>query len=216
MTLLKAIDTRYAGHLFRSRLEARVGVFLDTLGCSWSYEPEGYELPFSGRYLCDFLVHDFPFSDEKRSIWIEVKGTDPTRAEVNAMRELCCATGRYGFFMVGSCHMVGFAETNRPLYGKQELFKSFIKEKAERDELSGTCFLGRELLTHRSVPHSTFSPLVEDKDFAAVNPAAREAFLTELERLSSVVPREVPSAPFIRASRAALSARFEHGNRGRG
>ena len=41
---IKAIETRYAGYRFRSRLEARWAVFFDTLGLKWQYEPEGYEL----------------------------------------------------------------------------------------------------------------------------------------------------------------------------
>ena len=213
MSNLKAIDTRYAGHLFRSRLEARVAVFLETLGCTWSYEPEGYELPFSGRYLPDFLVDNFPFGDEKHPIWIEVKGTDPTRKELNAMRELCCATGRHGFFMVGTLKMVGFAETKRPRYREDTLFKSTINSKRDA-ELSGTLFLGHELLTHRSVPHSTFSPLLENKDYSLIDPKAKEAFYKELDQLLFALPLEVPSAPYLRAAKAALSARFEHGANG--
>lgn len=63
--MIKAIDTRYNNHLFRSRLEARWAVYFDKLAVDWVYEPEGYELP-SGRYLPDFLLPDF-------GIYIEVK-----------------------------------------------------------------------------------------------------------------------------------------------
>ena len=44
MSALKAIDTPYQGHLFRSRLEARWAVFFDALGLEWEYESEGYDL----------------------------------------------------------------------------------------------------------------------------------------------------------------------------
>ena len=64
-TALKAIDTHYAGHRFRSRLEARWAVFFDTMGWRWEYEAQGYELPhrISGRegvirYLPDFWLPD--------------------------------------------------------------------------------------------------------------------------------------------------------------
>jgi hypothetical protein len=50
---IKAIETRYAGRLFRSRLEARWAVLLDCLRWDWEYEYEGYNLP-SGKYLPDF------------------------------------------------------------------------------------------------------------------------------------------------------------------
>lgn len=37
---IKAIETRYAGCFFRSRLEARWAVFFDAMGVPWDYEPE--------------------------------------------------------------------------------------------------------------------------------------------------------------------------------
>ena len=66
---LKAIDTRYAGHLFRSRLEARWAVFFDRLGLRWEYEPEGFVLPDGTRYLPDFRLHT-PQGERR---WVEVK-----------------------------------------------------------------------------------------------------------------------------------------------
>ena len=71
MTAIKAIETRYAGCRFRSRLEARWAVFFDALGIEWQYEPEGFELP-SGWYLPDFLV-----TTPAGQAWIEVKPTEP-------------------------------------------------------------------------------------------------------------------------------------------
>lgn len=52
---IKAIQTRYAGCHFRSRLEARWAVFFDALGIEWQYEPQGFEVS-SGRYLPDFYL----------------------------------------------------------------------------------------------------------------------------------------------------------------
>lgn len=79
-TSIKAIDTEYAGHLFRSRLEARWAVFFDYLisktrlpasppKFTWEYEPEGFELPGGQRYLPDFRLHNRLGG----SRWIEVK-----------------------------------------------------------------------------------------------------------------------------------------------
>lgn len=81
---LKAIDTRYKGHLFRSRLEARWAVFFDHLGIAWEYEPEGFELP-SGRYLPDFRTTS---SCGSFRYWVEVKGEDPTEREKSILLEL--------------------------------------------------------------------------------------------------------------------------------
>lgn len=54
---MKAIETRYRGRRFRSRLEARWAVFFDAMGIRWEYEPEGFDLgPPHGRYLPDFFL----------------------------------------------------------------------------------------------------------------------------------------------------------------
>lgn len=75
MTSVRAIETRYAGCNFRSRLEARWAVFFDALGIPWEYEPEGFERQFyedgpTVRWLPDFLLPN-------QNIWVEVK---PNRA----------------------------------------------------------------------------------------------------------------------------------------
>jgi len=49
--MIGAIETRYSGYRFRSRLEARWATFFDHLGCEWEYEKEGYVLPNGDRYL---------------------------------------------------------------------------------------------------------------------------------------------------------------------
>lgn len=76
-----AIQTRYKGFHFRSRLEARWAVFFDHLGIKWEYEKEGYDFsaehwnndelnPKIGRYLPDFWL-------PQSRTWIEVKGSLP-------------------------------------------------------------------------------------------------------------------------------------------
>ncbi len=67
---MKAIQTRYKGHHFRSRTEARWACFFDALGLKWEYEPEGFDLGSAGRYLPDFRVH-YP---GWKPVWFEVKG----------------------------------------------------------------------------------------------------------------------------------------------
>jgi hypothetical protein len=85
---IKAIDTRYRGHLFRSRLEARWAVFFDWMGVIWEYEKEGYTV--NGiPYLPDFWLPE-------HSVFIEIKGLPPTIKESNLTAALCevvnCAT----------------------------------------------------------------------------------------------------------------------------
>ncbi len=80
MTTIKAIETRYNGYHFRSRLEARWAIFFDALGIEWEYEKEGYGLQ-SGKYLPDFWLPQV-------SMWAETKpfqGPEPTIAELQAL-----------------------------------------------------------------------------------------------------------------------------------
>lgn len=78
MQRIKAIETKYKGYRFRSRLEARWAVFFETFGIPWEYEIEGFQLPSGATYLPDFYlpsidvfvevkpVTGIPFDDIKR------------------------------------------------------------------------------------------------------------------------------------------------------
>jgi hypothetical protein len=83
---IKAIETRYAGCRFRSRLEARWAVFFDRMSIQWEYEPQGYviegapkvihqargwhaEMTVPKPYLPDFWL---PIEQ----LWVEVKGSE--------------------------------------------------------------------------------------------------------------------------------------------
>lgn len=81
---MQAIETRYKGYRFRSRLEARWAVVFDTLGLRWEYEKEGYEFQTNPplRYLPDFWI---PWRDGTGGDWLEIKGTNPDA------RALLCA-----------------------------------------------------------------------------------------------------------------------------
>jgi hypothetical protein len=87
LSTIKAIETRAYGHRFRSRLEARYAVFLTTLGISWQYEPQGFELA-SGNYLPDFFLPLF-----KGGTWLEIK-----------------PYGAGAYFGWGSCNLKGIPQ----------------------------------------------------------------------------------------------------------
>lgn len=87
---MEPIPTRYKGYHFRSRLEARWAVFFDTIGMSWEYEPEGFEIVVPRQddvwvyapeltegchwYLPDFHITDgLGYGD---GAWIEIKPND--------------------------------------------------------------------------------------------------------------------------------------------
>ena len=66
--MIKAIETRYAGCRFRSRLEARWAVFFDHSGIPWQYEVEGWQLDtYLGRiqYLPDFRLFNGQIAEVK-------------------------------------------------------------------------------------------------------------------------------------------------------
>lgn len=97
---MKAIETRYKGYRFRSRLEARWAVFFDALGVAWEYEPEGFELGGGARYLPDFRVHA-PVSRFER-VWVEVKPVLPAEAERDKARRLAAHTRTPVVFCIGT------------------------------------------------------------------------------------------------------------------
>lgn len=71
---MKALETKYRGIIFRSRIEARWAVFMDALDVKWDYEPEGYDLD-GLLYLPDFWLPD-------QQCFYEVKPHAPTNDEV--------------------------------------------------------------------------------------------------------------------------------------
>lgn len=69
---IKAIQTRYKGYHFRSRLEARWAVFFDTLGIEWAYEEEGFEKETS--FGTEQYLPDFRIGNKTSNLFVEVKG----------------------------------------------------------------------------------------------------------------------------------------------
>lgn len=96
---MKAIETRYKGYRFRSRLEARWAVFFDALGIKWEYEPEGYDLGEAGWYLPDFMIY---IGDNSAPVWFEVKGKKATKDDIKKLEYLCEATNTHGFIASGT------------------------------------------------------------------------------------------------------------------
>jgi hypothetical protein len=99
MKQIRAIQTKYAGYHFRSRLEARWAVFFDRLEIKWEYEKQGYNLPYSGNYLPDFWLPEY-------KQWIEIKGAIPAMhwmpvEEEEKIAELARETGHPSFLFFG-------------------------------------------------------------------------------------------------------------------
>lgn len=98
---VKAIETRYAGHRFRSRLEARVAVLFDALQVPWEYEVEGFHLGELGEFLCDFWL-------PAHRLWVEVKPHMCERS-LDKLRALAAATDCRAGALVWGMKPVGSA-----------------------------------------------------------------------------------------------------------
>lgn len=102
--MIKAIETRYNGYRFRSRLEARWAVFFNTVGIKYHYEHEGYKLNNGPDetiwYLPDFWLPDL-------DTLIEIKPTFPTELELRKMVMLCQQIRKSCYILCGT---VGFTE----------------------------------------------------------------------------------------------------------
>lgn len=92
--MVKAIDTHFDGHLFRSRLEARWAYYFRELGVSYLYEHEGFELGEGLRYLPDFF---FP----QWNLFAEIKPDKYTFQEHNKCRRLANITGNTVIELIG-------------------------------------------------------------------------------------------------------------------
>lgn len=88
--MIKAIETKYKGYRFRSRLEARWAVFFDACGYNWEYESEGYALPCGTYYLPDFKVWGEDSNGDYNVFLFEVKPSEGGvfDKKVNALQKI--------------------------------------------------------------------------------------------------------------------------------
>jgi len=93
MSEIKPIETIHSGWKFRSRLEAKWGVFLETLGIEYIYEKEGFDLD-GLWYLPDFFLPQY-------NCWIEIKPVTPTPEEREKAIRLAIASHQAVVMFVG-------------------------------------------------------------------------------------------------------------------
>lgn len=230
---MKAIQTRYKGYHFRSRLEARWAVFFDALGLQWEYEPEGFDLGDGMLYLPDFRVH-YP-GEDRRWLWFEVKG-DPLEVTPDEWRRMLVFSrsralylldgtpGPYPYvsvydWLVPSMANDGMDEFIAIRRAQQlALFGSEEAEKAAREDFD------RWLNVHDAAMNWAVE-YFERRAYAAPRP--RTPCLDPNKRLGwflwskgarlefgmngGILRGQGDPVHFGRALRAARSARFEHG-----
>lgn len=184
---IKAIETRYAGCRFRSRLEARWAVFFDTLNIRWEHEPQGYMINdlagsiWSGPYLPDFRLAA-PFDG-----WAEVKG-DPTLSDV---RKAAAAVIPHGGLPGERLWLLGS-------FGRPDHHPASVLLKFHKGDVLW------------SPPHREGEILANDAGSFDLEEAS--AVLDWWREAGVRFPASWKVAS--RAIRAARSARFEHGEQG--
>lgn len=215
--MIKAIETRYAGCRFRSRLEARWAVFFDRLNIPWEYEPQGYVVgPQQVPYLPDFWLPEL-------SLWAEVKGshdqldrdfgtllaaTDFGMGLPHTENSLLSSTG--GILLLGPVPAVGdgFAVVHSVLRHHKGVYREYLRFDAA----------GREHNPHLPGNHV----FVGDSSCGSWNIAFPKEIPGLLDSEHVPIGDENPwplfpgedYAPVRAAYTAARSARFEHGESG--
>lgn len=101
------IQTQYNGYKFRSRLEARWAVFMDSLGVKYEYEKEGFEFRDGIRYLPDFWLPELEF-------WVEIKGEYPNAEDQIKASYLAAETERNVYILYGDIPSGSLADYNEP------------------------------------------------------------------------------------------------------
>lgn len=142
--MVKAIETVYNGHRYRSRLEARWAVFFNTLGVKYEYEREGYDLGKAGWYLPDFWMPHFSpkHNDGKTGVFLEIKPAKATQEEYDKAFALAEQTGHNVFIFQGQPYENDYSVTQIQFWDLGRLETPIILED----------------LTFRARVESTFYP----------------------------------------------------------
>lgn len=196
--MIKAIQTKYNGYNFRSRLEARWAVFFDTLGIRYEYEPEGYDLGDLGWYLPDFYLPEL-------DAMVEIKPTSalkgysfPVGNEPDKI--LRCASGldRLPLLLYGTpgseslfVFCFDMKDSSAGDHWKDEFFWHF----SDRGEIK--FWFDSEGSSRVYLRTDTYSPM---------HPQIESTHLS-----SCAYSKEIPPYPIRQAYTKARSARFEHG-----
>lgn len=124
----KAIETKYKGYKFRSRLEARWAVYLDAIGWEWLYEPEGFDLD-GIRYLPDFLISGMSDQGNLWKLWLEIKPEKPNEIESVKAEKLVMHTG------IDLVFGIGIPDPEKLTHGLNGFFVHYPFEKIINNKL---------------------------------------------------------------------------------
>lgn len=212
------IETHYAGHRFRSRLEARWAVFFDTLGIRWEYEPQGYLVGLDRRpYLPDFWL-----PGEK--LWVEVKGSED-QLDIELM--VAAALPEQGLPTTGRCDGDEAEQTRMLILGPfgtgvTRLTDTNTGEHAGYSQPThtaltfrkGDLFQAHAWFEDSGIRIMTMDGAVIANDSPQINWETRGSGWGNLVGGGGTISDDAPDARVVEAYRAARSARFEHGESG--
>jgi len=206
MRIIPAIETVYAGRKFRSRLEARWAVFMDTLGLEWLYEHEGYKTK-AGLYLPDFYLPSM-------RLHLEVKPTKEAARDsgkrISAFRDEVGAI----LVVIGPPKIIGAGKTGNghPTW-EGEGYDLLCWDVNDSSGGSGdfTAFLGADR-------HG--DPVLAIADGRDRSYTTDPCMTEDILHTMPISPHKAPpyaamGEAFYRAVEAANFARFEHGEHGR-
>lgn len=191
---IKAIETSYAGHRFRSRLEARWAVFFDALGWSWKYEHEGYEIGLFDKLR---WLPDFEITVGGQDFYVEVKGDPDFFADGTWLDYFDYGSGPPGF-----AHSLKRKSGDKPLL----ILGALPREK------SGRLFV--PVISHYKgivMAWESVSSTGINLDLGEIECLGNPAALTDFQPV--LVSRPGVDRNVLFALAKARSARFEHGEK---
>lgn len=168
--IIKAINTRYNGYLFRSRLEARWAMFFDALGLEYEYEMEGYEME-GIRYLPDFYIPSL-------NRWFEIKGQPMSIKEMQKCEQFCLRRDNENIkfsVLIGAPKVVMFENENIQMIGISEYTWEWPSELYPADTRILAEGITNDEYYSRFIPAIWKIPDVTDKQLIEAVRKAREA-----------------------------------------
>lgn len=211
---IKAIETRYKGCHFRSRLEARWAVFFDALGVEWQYEPESF-YGGSGAYVPDFFLPEIAVRGRDycaaKGVYVEVKGTDEALRRDADKIAMCID---YHLTPLADHGVLVLGDVPAPPTPGELITHSYVawrKGVTHEDVAWGTGYCPHLYTATQLVP-AWFNEEATEQLPDAASTAAR-VWSVACEHKSKTW-KLTPNNLVARAYASARSARFEHGQSG--
>lgn len=161
----KAIETKWHGCRFRSKLEAQWAIVFEVMGLEWEYEPMGFRLGNGLWYMPDFVIAGLVGVGDGWC-FVEVKGnmTELDRSKVDEFSRY------YPIYVVGEVPYQDPFGTQHRKFAKDTAFHSLSRLFVERSK--GVVESGAIGVGHDGMPE-----IVPEWEWAGDERATRLAFL---------------------------------------